>query len=313
MNSVIELLESLAAKGGGSISFERLMEAALYDPKFGYYTANISTVGRGGDFSTSATLSDELGRAIAHWIDERSDSRDVSVIELGAGDGSLAEAILNQVGFWSRRRRWRYQMIDISPKLRQLQKERLKQFGKIVSWRGSIEEALDVFQGRALIFSNELVDAFPVRAEAETEAGWEEVRFRFDRKSGLQPITESNLGKQRLVHDSYRRWLHSWTPKLKEGSMLTIDYTGNSNQVRAYYQQQRVDAIFSRFGKQDLTADVNFDDLERWGEAIGWETVERMTQAEWITKRIGAGGRLTDANDAGGAFEVLEQRMWRGL
>lgn len=303
MNSVVELLEALAEEGGGSISFERLMEAALYDPKFGYYTANITTVGKGGDFSTSATLSDELGRAIAHWIDERNDSRDVSVIELGAGDGSLAETILKQAGFW-RRRRWRYQIVDISPKLRQLQKERLKKFGKVVSWRDTIEEALEACQGRALIFSNELVDAFPVTALI----GSEEIRFRFDRKTGLHQITKSASGKQRLIHESYHRWLHSWTPRFKEGSMLTIDYSGDSNQVRAYYRQQRVDSLFSRFGKQDLTADVNFDDLERWGQAAGLETVERLTQAKWITKRIGAGGRLTDANDAGGAFEVLEQR-----
>ena len=32
------------------VSLARWMEEALYDPTQGYYTRNISTVGRGGDF-----------------------------------------------------------------------------------------------------------------------------------------------------------------------------------------------------------------------------------------------------------------------
>jgi SAM-dependent MidA family methyltransferase len=64
--------------------------------------------------------------------------------------------------------------------------------------------------------------------------------------------------------------------------MLTIDYGANSAEeiydrrpggtMRAYHRQQRIEGggIYARFGRQDLTSDVNFADLVRWGEALGW-------------------------------------------
>ena len=64
-------------------------------------------------------------------------------------------------------------------------------------------------------------------------------------------------------------------------------------------------------GHQDLTADVNFDDLVRWGEQLGLETVSLDTQAEFLDldpDTLGPEDRfLTDPDGAGGAFKVLVQ------
>src|SRR5262245_49261809 len=38
---------------GGPISFRDFMEAALYHPRFGYYSTSSGATGRGGDFVTS--------------------------------------------------------------------------------------------------------------------------------------------------------------------------------------------------------------------------------------------------------------------
>ena len=302
------------------------MEAALYDPKFGYYTTNISTVGRCGDFSTAATLSNDLALAISGWINARSTGPQISVIELGGGDGSLAKTILAQTGFWERRR-WCYQIIEISPKLRDIQRTSLRKYEKNVRWQDTITDALDHCDGRALIFSNELVDAFPVIAAAWDGGAWQEIRVAFERNTGLREVfepLESNrldttllhrtwpAGQRVEIHDSYRRWQQSWAPELVDGSVLTIDY-GDERQgtLRGYFKQQRIEGggIYQRFGLQDLTADVNFDDLERWGESLGWKTIDRTSQADWIKLWAGssADGRLVDSNDAGRAFQVLEQ------
>src|SRR5690606_20096595 len=66
-----------------------------------------------------------------------------------------------------------------------------------------------------------------------------------------------------------------WLPSWKSGRMLTIDYGATAETlyhrrprgtVRAYLLQQRLEgpAIYENVGRQDLTADVNFTDLQNW-------------------------------------------------
>jgi SAM-dependent MidA family methyltransferase len=64
--------------------------------------------------------------------------------------------------------------------------------------------------------------------------------------------------------------------------MLSIDYGGISSEIyerrpqgtlRAYRGQQRLTGaeVYELPGRQDITADVNFDDLAQWARALGWE------------------------------------------
>ena len=81
--------------------FSSFMSRALFDPQRGYYTRNIKTVGARGDFSTSATLSPELGKRIAAWLKGAK-----NVIEIGAGSGQLMEQVQRSLGLlrrWQRR------------------------------------------------------------------------------------------------------------------------------------------------------------------------------------------------------------------
>lgn len=336
---LLVFLEELAAEHGGSIPFERFMREALYHPDFGYHTANISTVGRRGDFSTAATLSDALGKGIASWIEARASElgfdREVPVIELGAGDGSLAETVLKSVG-WRRRRRLRFHIVEISTPLSGFQQRRLSRY-RNVSWSETIEEALESCGGRALIFSNELVDAFPVVLAGWDGGSWQEARVAFDRESGLReifkPLDVSRLdsttleatwptGQRVEIHDSYRRCIQGWARQLQTGAVLTIDYGGTPAEIyrrrlagtlRGYFRQNTIhgNGIYQRFGRQDLTADVNFDDLRRWGEETGLGAVEEKSQAEWLgewASSCSSVDAMVDPEGAGGAFRVLEQR-----
>ena len=165
MRDLRSFLKSKFEASGGSLSFEAFMALALYDSDFGYYGANISDVGNGrGDFATSATLSSGLGNAIGRWIqaeiDELGWDGPVSIIEVGPGSGSLAAEVLKQFGWWGRRK-LDYHLVEVSPVLRGRQKKRLR--GRRVSWHTSIKGALEKANGRALIYSNELFDAFPAK------------------------------------------------------------------------------------------------------------------------------------------------------
>lgn len=330
--------------------FERFMELALYDPDFGYYTKHIGSVGgRRADFATSATISPVLGQAIAKWLhDERQshgwEKQPWNIIETGGGDGSLARAVLDSLS-WRERRKLNYQLVEISPVLEAVQRETLGRRAKCVSWHRQIESALDAANGQALIFSNELVDAFPARLmrwNAERACA-DEIWVEYDPDNGLRerfvateeegPEGTSFAGGQRFErHDSYRRWLGGWATEWRRGSLLTIDYGASDaaeiyakrplGTLRGFHRHQRCEgaSIYRHFGKQDLTCDVNFADLQKWGDELSWETTTLETQADFFRRQLGevffeksrATAFLLDEEGAGGAFQVLVQRKDSG-
>ena len=331
-------LRLLQEECDGVIPFERFMREALYHPRFGYYFAHIDDVGPRGDFSTSATLDQGLGIAIAAWVKERSKAfkwNRTSVIEVGAGSGALASTVLGNLGCL-KRLRTDYTIIETSPVLRSRQQELLR--GRRVVWGNSMEEALQRSKGKALIFSNELVDAFPCHLFERTDTAWKELGVSIGADGSLRevflektPIQNEfaafcHLPKGQRIErqDSYRDWLKSWSPHWREGSMLTIDY-GDAEEhlyerrlqgsLRAYSKHHRYTGIdvYARFGRQDITADVNFSDLIRWGEESGMKTVSNTTQRAFLMawlpkkKRKITSDRFTHPGDAGDAFRILEQ------
>lgn len=304
---------------GGSIPFERFMREALYDPAFGYYSAGINTVGRRGDFSTMATLDRSLAAGIAGWIEKHGAC---DVIEIGAGSGQLARDILTSTGWW-KRLRLRYHIVEVSTPLREAQKKLLR--GRRVTWHESLPAALDRLGGHAHIFSNELVDAFPCRVFERTDTDWQELHVRIEGgrcQKILQPCTlpESTVFRQPFkpgqrveVHESYRRWLQDWAPKWKSGAMLTIDYGDTmptlyhrrpAGSLRGYAAHQVLTGtdIYQAPGRCDLTADVNFSDLEIWGEQQGWRCLSHSTLADFLAPHL-----PTRFQAAAEAFRVFEQ------
>lgn len=360
---LISFLRSVQEECEGVIPFERFMSEALYHPHFGYYSNHIKDVGRAGDFSTSATLGDALGAAIASWITRRAEElawKHIPVIEIGAGNGSLAQSVLKHLPW---RTRWRtdYMIHETSPILREKQKRSLRWKG--VRWIDSLSLTLDQLQGRTLIFSNELVDAFPCRLFVRAEKSWEELGLRIEQDGSLRemvldrtyakdsfsspdhlfPHLPAPVGQRIERHDSYHAWMREWALHWHSGSMLTIDYGDTAEKLyerrqegslRAYWKHNRYTGrdLYARFGKQDLTADINFSDLISWGEALGWKkrlyTTQRQFMADYLPKdstqipsqvasTISAGGTspMTSSamttsipDNAGDAFKILDQQ-----
>lgn len=354
-------LATLFEKNGGAISFERFMAEALYHPDFGYYTHHIRTVGGSrGDFATSATLSELLGEAIAEWVERETVTnalkKPVHLIEIGGGEGSLMKAVISALdarsGFW-RRNRFRFHLVEISPRLRERQRETLRPWRRRIRWHDTVEEAIAETAGEALLYSNELVDAFPAIAlRHEGNGKWSELFVEFHPERGLRetyrPLTESRpdldrdhfsvfaktdwpVGQRVELHASFRDWQRAWMSGLKRGASLVIDYGANDpteiydrrleGTLRAFFRHQRLTGagIYRMFGKQDLTADVCFQDIARWGEAAGWETTLDQTQSEFLCKFAGpacaaaaetdrSAAFLLEPDGAGEAFRVLGQR-----
>ena len=312
-------LLALQEESGGSLPFERFMGEALYHPEFGYYTARIRDVGARGDFSTFATLGSALAQFLARWIIHNK-ARDV--IEVGPGNGQLAYQILAQLGWW-RRRSIRYHLVDVEGPLRVTQEKRLRGFR--VQRHPDLQAALHTTGGHACIFSNELPDAFPCRVFELTTEGWLELYLQIQPDGiheVLHPVElpESTAfagdfrpGQRVEVHESYWAWLRSWAGGWTSGSMLTIDYGDTmpalyrrrqGGTLRGYAHHQRLAGheIYQAPGRLDLTADVNFSDLEKWSEDLGWQTTCRGTLEELLEAKIE--GQFLEAAKA---FRVLEQ------
>jgi len=308
------------------VPFERFMAWALHDPERGYYARRISGVGGRGDFTTAPMLSDAPARAIAAWAAramKETGCRDL--IEIGPGEGTLAAAVM-KFQPWHVRWKTRLHLVETSTPLAERQRKLL---GRRAKWHRHVSEALHSCGGRAVIFSNELVDAFPVRRFQKTPDGWQEMAVRFDEihrayESLLSPapLPDSSgflethpQGQIIEVHESYQRYLAEWMPLWKAGRMLTIDYGSTAEKIyhrrprgtlRAYLLQQRLEgpAIYENPSRQDLTADVNFTDLQNWSAPFVCDQ-----RIEDFLSFLGNFSEhpFREYDGAGGAFMVLDQ------
>jgi SAM-dependent MidA family methyltransferase len=341
------LADLAAAYPAGTLRIDEFMAAALYDRDGGYYARAETIGGARRDFSTIPSLSPLLGQAIARWALALPDSKrgPLDIIEVGAGGGHLAEAILKAAGWWARRR-IHYRIVEISPRLRRAQQEHLA--GRRVSWHTSVAEAV-AQTDRPVVVSNELVDAFPCRLFRFENDTWSELRLPWpppvDVQLSSHPVQDldsdcySSLAAENWpdgkipagqvveIHASYRDWLGQWVPAALRLNHLTIDYgdvmpglyRGRTlGSFRGYLAHQRLTGprVWRAPGTLDLTCDVNFTDLESWGNEYGLGTREYTDQAgflkQWLPDKLTANpgqklAAIMNPDGAGAAFKILWQ------
>ena len=181
-------------------------------------------------------------------------------------------------------------------------------------WHPNLTGALKDTRFEALIISNEFFDAFPVRI---FRGASEELHLNQALQEIWQPATAlpdstlfENPPERFEVAESIHHWFQKELSLLQRGEILTIDYGGDATEtyhrrplgsLRAYAHHMRLlpPEAYQNPGKQDLTFDVSFPDLIRWGEQIGLATQSLTTQAEFLG--------TSDHDGAGSAFKVLHQ------
>jgi SAM-dependent MidA family methyltransferase len=308
----------------GVISFARFMELALYCPETGYYERNRDNVGRIGDFITSVSTGSLFGELLAFqfaaWLEVEVGSRKsgVKIIEAGAHDGKLARDILN----WLQTHRTKlfseieYVILEPSAIRQAWQKETLKQFPN-VRW---IDHQLSTInhQLTGIIFSNELLDAFPVHRFGwdERKKSWFEwgvkldgEKFIWTRSAGETPALQLPFSILQLpssllevLPDGYtietspaaENWWRDAAKLLTHGKLLAIDYGFTADEMisparvkgtlRAYHRHQVSDDLLANPGEQDLTAHVNFSAIQKSGEDAGLKTETYCTQPQFLTR-----------------------------
>jgi SAM-dependent MidA family methyltransferase len=155
----VRLREAVAAAGGW-LSFEHFMELALYAPGLGYYSAGSAKIGSGGDFVTAPEISDLFSRCVASQCAQVLSATGGEILELGAGTGRMAGAVLESLaaaGVLPDR----YYILEVSADLAERQRARLSSLPLSLRERVVWLERLPERPIRGVILANEVLDALP--------------------------------------------------------------------------------------------------------------------------------------------------------
>jgi SAM-dependent MidA family methyltransferase len=230
------------------------MEAALYDPEFGYYRrSDLQRWGREGDYRTSAERSELFAATFARYFaklyEELGQPRRWSIVEGGAGDGSFA-------------RRVQRALEDGYPRVFEATRY-------VISEIRNASEPFDQ-SNPCLYFSNELLSEFLDRHAIKLASG--------------QTI-EVNLA----IDD----WLTSLASQLKRGYVITVDYGAEALELydpslrpngtlRAFSKHGFVDDVLSAPGEYDITSSVNWTQVKATGERLGLQVMEFESQDRFL-------------------------------
>ncbi len=156
------IIECIGA-ANGYLDFETFMELALYAPGLGYYSAGSAKIGAAGDFTTAPEVSELFGRCVARQCAQllRLTPRG-SILELGAGTGSLAATILPELAALDALPA-RYDILEVSADLAQRQRARLERLPESLRSRVRWLERLPATPLSGVILANEVLDALPCR------------------------------------------------------------------------------------------------------------------------------------------------------
>jgi SAM-dependent MidA family methyltransferase len=300
----------------GPIPFAAFMEAALYDPEFGYYMTAGPRIGREGDYYTSLDVhpifAELVGRQIAQAAEEIVSSGEFTIVEMGAGKGLLAKHLLNTYrrdhpDFLSR---LRYLLVERSPAMVETQKQHLRELtgtGVSIAWMPGLD-AVSADSITGVFLSNELVDAFPVHRVVkrpvglrEIYVGWTENRFveieappsSHDLEGYFARIGISlEVGQQAEVNLQALKWMRQVGRRLRRGLVVTVDYghaaadlyvpARKSGTLLGYYRHAVSDTPYVRVGQQDLTAHVDFTSLALAGQDVGLEVTGFTNQLHFL-------------------------------
>ena len=285
----------------GPLSFAEYMRMALYEPGYGYYVTGAARMGWSGDYFTSSDVSPLfahcLGRQLVQLWKQLNRPSPFVVLEQGAGRGDIARHV----------------------------QEWFAQEHPDVSLNYSIE---DIHTGQDalknsptaltetphVLFSNELVDAFPVHMVQKYEGRLYEVYVDIHHGRLHEVLDEPQNDEVAHYLDYYNipwqdfpdgwraeinldalRWIRRAASLLTNsagGYLLTIDYGDEAQELyieerlrgtlATYYQHQFTERPLVRPGEQDITAHVNFTALIDEGEKHGLYLEMFTTQRTWL-------------------------------
>jgi SAM-dependent MidA family methyltransferase len=295
------------AEADGWISFADYMNAALYAPGLGYYAAGAQKFGTGGDFITAPELTPLFGQTLAAQLAQViAQVANAHIIELGPGSGRLCADALSALAKVDALPA-RYRMLEVSPDLRERQREHL---AAVVPDYLSRVEWIDVLpeRWRGVVLANEVLDALPVHLVGRAGGEWFERGVTID-AGGRLAFADRALASAGLRERARARFPASGdyvselnpigealvsgvAQRCEQGLMLVVDYgfpateyyhpQRNEGTLMAHYRHRALADPFFRPGLVDLTAHVDFSAMAHAGAARGMTVAGFATQARFL-------------------------------
>jgi SAM-dependent MidA family methyltransferase len=299
----------------GAMPFSRYMEIVLYEPGLGYYSAGLKKFGKGGDFVTAPLLGNVFARCLAKQVEQignnlaTDNGGGYEIIEAGAGTGMLAADLLKALQ--EDCPPLRYQILERSAHLRQVQKETLMQL--VPEWMDRISwlDELPEQDWQGVFLANEVLDALTVERFGVEEDGISQMLVRFGPdgfewfRGPCPPSMEEKIldifsrletrpaaGYRSELNTGLPAWLSAVTDRLTKGAALFVDYGYTQ---REYYRPKRSDGTlichyqhrahadpFSWPGLTDISTSVNFTALAEAADDCGLEVSGYTTQAMFL-------------------------------
>jgi len=300
------MLRERIQAAGGWLPFEDWMQAALYAPGLGYYSAGSGKFGGQGDFITAPEAGHLFGQALARQVAQVLRACDsMQVLEFGAGSGALAETLipaLHDLG-----QSVDYRIIELSADLRARQAGRLAHWGDAVQWLDALPED---FSG--CVIANEVLDAMPAALLRWNAEGAVEVLgvaldgqpdapcpFRWAVRPAPAELAGS-LAERMPPLPGYRTelnrqaeaWVRHMGRWLARGAALLIDY--GFPQAEFYHPQRAQGTLMCHFrhhahdqalilaGLQDITTHVDFTAMADAALAGGLDVLGYASQARFL-------------------------------
>ncbi|MFV9510008.1 class I SAM-dependent methyltransferase [Tepidibacillus sp. LV47] len=309
-----KIIQEIQKQKDHRITFYHFMKMALYEPELGYYTKDRTKIGKTADFYTSSSVGPVFGKTIANTFLEMlpfcTDQRNYNILEMGGGNGRFARDVLTGIKEKNQKiyEKLTYYMIETSPYHQHLQKEYLKEHLEHVKWVNHLDEIPKPFQG--VIFSNELVDSFPVHMVQMQDGKLKEIYVTWDDEKRefievLDQLSTQELAKyfqeQNItlkegqiaeVNLDAIQWMETMARFLDKGYMITIDYGYPADELYAshrhngtlmcYHRHVANENPYQNIGDQDITSHVNFSILMNTGEKLGLKTILFTTQSYFL-------------------------------
>ena len=269
----------------GRITFAQFMQACLYSPHGGFYSSRGTRIST--HFGTSPTSHPVFGALIARQLEQMwhllGDPPVFHVLEVGSGDGALAQAIVHACGRMAPRlaQVLYYVAADYEPR-----------------WLPSPDHPFAWDNGTGDGMSPATVSAEGFRAAISTSARHQlngapfpaTVSAEGRQLNGAPSLTEGYRGEVNLAMED---WTGQLSRALDRGFILTIDYgqlatdlyslQNNQGTLVCYHRHVVSSDPYQHIGHQDMTCQVDFTSLMRLGDRHGLATVGYALQRQFLT------------------------------
>jgi SAM-dependent MidA family methyltransferase len=295
----------------GPITFEKYMEACLYDPQYGYYTRAEQFPRR--DYFTSVDASPIFGRLLARQFQEMwvqlGRPAEFQLVELGAGPGTLAAQILDFTAECFPEFYGALQHVAVERSAARRAAAATGSLARhLAAAHFAIVSEMPAQVPCGCIFSNEFFDALPVHRLVREANGLCEVYVGLG-TNGLceqfgplsTPALAEYLAEQGIALQEGQlaeanlqacAWIEQVGARLGRGFVFTIDYGHEAEELYdqrhmrgtllAYEKHRASENFFRAPGAQDLTAHVNFTALERRGSLGGLQRTGFASQSNFL-------------------------------